>query len=467
MRDFKVMVDGGEAGRIKNGQDLVLDLAAGEHELFLKMDFSKTKKHRFSVGDSEEIFFTCGPGMLGLKLEAAEPFKVEEFQAPDSGLDMTMELNWQTLVVFLLLLAAIGLVVARTYAFIQLERIKTVDHLAFNGEEICVHHDRTLYLLTPGGWLRDRIELADLGISGIPADLEYIDNGRVLIGDEDNKEIYNCDLVARNCEPVTFSNWVTIRDNFKFTYDKGRNVLYVTDTNRHALIVNNMSARQSLSMPGVELSYPNDMALARNGSLMIADTKNSRITSVEIDDSVKGYGGQYDLVDMDEFPEPSTSFAGVESLTERAVAGGISNYPSPLALTEDPDGNWWAIVADAYINYGEIWKFGPDGERLEEMKLSERSIPLDIIQFGRRLLVSDSEENQVYTIDPVAGRIGIFGDQDFQKILVETRETRDLYRQIKNNSFKYIGGVLIALLLMLFVHKRSRAAKLKNQNAKG
>ncbi|MFO7605906.1 MAG: hypothetical protein R6W72_06385, partial [Desulfurivibrionaceae bacterium] len=262
---------------------------------------------------------------------------------------------------------------------------------------------------------------------------------------------------------IKFSKWVAIRDNFKFTYDKESNLLYVIDTNRHSLAVNSMSRPESMSFPGIKLSYPNDLILGKNGSLLIADTKNTRITSVELDGSTSGYKDQLDLINMAGYSEPSTSFAGVEGLTEKVAAGAVSSSPSPLALTDSYDGNLWVVVSDAYINYGEIWKFGQDGERLDKVSLSERSIPQDIIRVGKKLLVSDSEENQVYSIDPVSGRISIFGDESFQQILSETRQNRDNFRKIKNNSFKYIAVLLAALVLMLLVHKRSQAAKIKGK----
>jgi hypothetical protein len=92
------MVDGREIARVENGRHVVLDVAAGEHELLLKMDFSRTKTLRVSLAEGEERFFACGPSLLGLKLQPADPFELDQTSVPN-GLDMTLEFNWQTLVV--------------------------------------------------------------------------------------------------------------------------------------------------------------------------------------------------------------------------------------------------------------------------------------------------------------------------------------------------------------------------------
>jgi len=162
---------------------------------------------------------------------------------------------------------------------------------------------------------------------------------------------------------------------------------------------------------------------------------------------------------MAKLPEPATKFAGLEGLTEKVAVGAVSSYPSPLALAVSPEGTLWVVVADAYINYGEIWKFGQNGELMNKISLAENSIPLDIIRVGNRILVSDSESNTISSIDPASGKINLFGDERFRQILTEMRQKREIYRQIKRDSFKYIAVLLVGLLLMLVVHKRSLAAK--------
>ena len=157
------------------------------------------------------------------------------------------------------------------------------------------------------------------------------------------------------------------------------------------------------------------------------------------------------------YPEPKSTYKNPEAITEKVVAGAVSNYPSPLAMVQAADLKWWVIVSDAYINYGELWVFDVSGaELVKKVSLSDRSIPLDIIRLNDRILVTDTEENQVYSMNTAATRIEPFGDKNFQKILMDIRKKRDFYRAIKNHSFKVLGILLIAFLLMLFMIKRKQ-----------
>ncbi|MEW6221636.1 MAG: hypothetical protein AB1634_19180, partial [Thermodesulfobacteriota bacterium] len=101
-------------------------------------------------------------------------------------------------------------------------------------------------------------------------------NGRLLVGD--GQAIFSCDLDARRCEPVDLAPGTSIRENYKLAYHKAKDILYVADTNNHALIAKALGTSGSRDLSGVKLSYPNDMTMSRQGALLIADTKNSRIT---------------------------------------------------------------------------------------------------------------------------------------------------------------------------------------------
>ncbi|MEW6233577.1 MAG: hypothetical protein AB1566_14875, partial [Chloroflexota bacterium] len=182
LRTFQVTVDGRDVATVKSGQQVALDLAVGAHELSVQVDWVRSNRVPFALQEGEERFFLCGPGLFAPRVESTHGAAVEAIRA-SGGLDLTLQLNWQTLVVCLLLLATLAIAGARGYAYLQLTRIHTVDHLAFDGERVCVHHGGVLHVLTPGGWLRDSIPLAELGLVGPPADLEFAGNGRLLVGD--------------------------------------------------------------------------------------------------------------------------------------------------------------------------------------------------------------------------------------------------------------------------------------------
>lgn len=60
-RAYKVFVDGSEIGRVKNEQSETFPIAPGTHEVYLKLDWTKSPKVSFDVGAGEEVRFVCRP----------------------------------------------------------------------------------------------------------------------------------------------------------------------------------------------------------------------------------------------------------------------------------------------------------------------------------------------------------------------------------------------------------------------
>lgn len=61
LRAYKVMVDGNEVGRIKNGETQSFPVAAGSHTLQLKIDWASSPDVGFDVAPGGEATFACRP----------------------------------------------------------------------------------------------------------------------------------------------------------------------------------------------------------------------------------------------------------------------------------------------------------------------------------------------------------------------------------------------------------------------
>jgi hypothetical protein len=68
IRDYLVVVDGNEVGRLKNGETRVLPLGPGPHELVMKIDWCSSNTVAFSLADGESANFRCGSNCRGLRL---------------------------------------------------------------------------------------------------------------------------------------------------------------------------------------------------------------------------------------------------------------------------------------------------------------------------------------------------------------------------------------------------------------
>lgn len=67
IRAYKVVLDGNVIGKIKNGQQLELDIAPGKLQLNLKIDLCRSNIVVFEV-NQDTIEFECGSNLRGFKL---------------------------------------------------------------------------------------------------------------------------------------------------------------------------------------------------------------------------------------------------------------------------------------------------------------------------------------------------------------------------------------------------------------
>lgn len=67
LREYIIMIDGKESGWIEKGQTKTLEITPGRHEIYLKIDFCRSKKINFNITEGNEAAFWCqGPSGLAL-----------------------------------------------------------------------------------------------------------------------------------------------------------------------------------------------------------------------------------------------------------------------------------------------------------------------------------------------------------------------------------------------------------------
>lgn len=64
MRAYKVILDGKEVAKIRNGQQIELDVAPGNHELYLKIDWCQSNRIEFELNENI-VDFECGSSLRG------------------------------------------------------------------------------------------------------------------------------------------------------------------------------------------------------------------------------------------------------------------------------------------------------------------------------------------------------------------------------------------------------------------
>ena len=67
-RDYRVLLDGREIGRIGNGQEKRFEIDPGQHQLAMKIDWCTSAPVRFLAVNGQSSKFRCGSGLRGIRL---------------------------------------------------------------------------------------------------------------------------------------------------------------------------------------------------------------------------------------------------------------------------------------------------------------------------------------------------------------------------------------------------------------
>jgi hypothetical protein len=68
VRDYRVLLDGAEIGRIGNGAEKSFDIAPGAHQLMIKVDWGRSNIECFTIAQDQSAKFRCGSNLRGWRL---------------------------------------------------------------------------------------------------------------------------------------------------------------------------------------------------------------------------------------------------------------------------------------------------------------------------------------------------------------------------------------------------------------
>jgi hypothetical protein len=68
LRDYRVLLDGAEIGRIGNGGERSFEVAAGRHQLMMKVDWGRSNILSLEVGPDQSMKFRCGSSLRGWRI---------------------------------------------------------------------------------------------------------------------------------------------------------------------------------------------------------------------------------------------------------------------------------------------------------------------------------------------------------------------------------------------------------------
>jgi hypothetical protein len=68
LRNYRVLLDGVEIGRLGNGAAKAFEIPSGPHQLMIKIDWGRSNIVAIDIGESQSARFLCGSNLRGWRL---------------------------------------------------------------------------------------------------------------------------------------------------------------------------------------------------------------------------------------------------------------------------------------------------------------------------------------------------------------------------------------------------------------
>jgi len=269
--------------------------------------------------------------------------------------------------------------------------------------QVVTNIGHTLYLLDDLGSIKQRVDLATLGIPNVPlSDGLMLPDGTLLLGAAGGEQIYTCQLAQRHCIPFLNTSRSPV-SAYKMAWDDQRRRLIVVDGERHRILTydreGNFIAESKGSSKG--LVFPNTPLLAPQDKLIIADTNHHRLVALDAETlSVEHW--------------------------ELPVKNNLGNFRRiwPTDFTRTAGGNYWVILDDDLLENGDVILFDAQLGPLRRLDLPADWDPVKLRLHGDGVLLAGFGSVDLVRFWPDGEHITPFGDAEFRDELSSVRAQR-------------------------------------------
>jgi hypothetical protein len=326
-------------------------------------------------------------------------------------------------------------------------------HLYIQIQNQLVEHD------TNGAFLKTH-DLTGLGVELFLGTYGFFSNGDILMrrgpdprGFVDNFRAYlrqateqsltpltpESGLFRCNLDTATCTRFGVTGVDFKAAHgifiDRQTDDVYISDTTRHGLRKYADDGTE-LAGPVTGFRFPNQLLL-HNDQLLVADTNHHQIRIV--DPRTARFGADIDKVDV----------------VPGAARDARQTWPSHFARVGS---EWWVNNMRSGMNEGGIYIFDENWRYDRKVSLPPGADPISLIAYRGEVLVSDWNNDRVRRLSVAGEQLPDFESAGLEKILVDSRATRDRFELIAYSGVAALVLVFVSILVRAFTASTSLQA---------
>lgn len=293
---------------------------------------------------------------------------------------MKLKQNTIALLLVCIVVAASGLRIWSSYCVLQ---VQGPQHISVNTayRQLMLYLDGVFYRLNDAGRVVDTIQVEELGLSEQITGLQWMSDGRLLVGDLQTRRIYRCELTSHRCIDLAPADTQAIKQQFHFYFSELEGQIYISDTKRDRLLVHDIERNSLRELRFVE---PNTLSEPKaldwyNGALWVADSQNARILQLYPD-----YFGRLII-------------GGSFNLKGN---GGLDGYQQPLSFVHDYEDNLWVIAAsNALSDTGKLLRLDQEGKLTLQPDWQQLSGLTEVVSLRDKLYLVDKTHFELYQFD--------------------------------------------------------------------
>lgn len=305
-----------------------------------------------------------------------------------------------------------------------------------NQQRLWMSLNGEVHVLDPGGNPVGRFSATQLGVRPPLASIAALPEGGVIVGSRETGTLHFIRADGSPAEVLDPASTEAGRlfGAFHVVVDAERDVLVVTDTSHHRVIVmDRHGAVQQLAgnpdkSPG-KFHFPNGVALDRSGRILVVDTNNHAIQILD-------------------------STLSPISTRDPLGKGRLEGFIWPVFVAVDGDTNVYVTNHDHNLEEGELVRLGTDGEPELRFPLQPGTRPSSFVVREHDVLLSDLTNFRILRFDRAGAALANFGSSEFELLLDQALSDMRRYKTLMRAGQIALVVILAALLALLYLARR-------------